>query len=122
MSDFHVSQTVAILPFSCYVLGLAFGPMIASPISETFGRRIVYLCCVPIFALCTLGAAFSSTITALIISRFFAGMFSSPALTVGAGTIADLYKPEQRPIPVAAYVAAPFLGPALGYALRSPEF
>lgn len=95
--------------------------MIASPLSETLGRRIVYLICVPIFALCTLGAAFSSTITALIVSRFFAGMFSSPALTVGAGTIADLYKPEHRAIPVAAYVAAPFLGPAFGYVPRGPQ-
>lgn len=43
MEKFHVSGTVALLGLSLYVLGLAFGPVLAAPISETQGRRVVYL-------------------------------------------------------------------------------
>ena len=81
---FNVSPTVALLPLSLYVLGLAFGPVLAAPISETLGRRVVYLVSSPIAALFTLGAGFSNTFAALATTRFFAGFFGSPVLAVGA--------------------------------------
>ena len=40
---FQVSRTAAILSLTLYVLGLAFGPVLAAPISETYGRSIVYV-------------------------------------------------------------------------------
>lgn len=36
---FGVSRVVAILPLTLYVIGLGFGPVIAAPISETYGRE-----------------------------------------------------------------------------------
>ena len=41
---FDVSATVSLLGLSLYVLGLGFGPILAAPLSETFGRRVVYSC------------------------------------------------------------------------------
>ena len=38
---FGVSRVVAILPLTLYVLGLGFGPVIAAPISETYGREFI---------------------------------------------------------------------------------
>ena len=80
---FNVSSTVALLGLSLYVLGLAFGPVLAAPISETRGRQMVYLVSLPIAALFTLGAGFSQTFASLVICRFFAGFFGSPVLAVG---------------------------------------
>ncbi|KAK8237814.1 major facilitator superfamily domain-containing protein [Phyllosticta capitalensis] len=114
MNEFGVSSTVAILPFSFYTLGLAFGPLIASPCSENFGRRAVYFCCTPIFAFFTLGAGFSQGIVALIVCRFFAGCFGSPAVSVGNGSISDVWAPHERAVPTALIVCGPFLGPAFG--------
>ena len=114
---FNVSPTVALLPLSLYVLGLAFGPVLAAPISETRGRRVVYLVSSPIAALFTLGAGFSNTFAALVITRFFAGFFGSPVLAVGAGTNVDIWPPASRAVPTAAFVLAPFLGPAIGPAV-----
>ncbi|KAF4543072.1 Sugar transporter [Lasiodiplodia theobromae] len=113
-AEFGVSSTVAILPFSFYTLGLAFGPLIASPCSENFGRRAVYFVCTPIFALFTLGAGFSQSIASLTVCRFFAGCFGSPALSVGNATLSDVWAPHERAIPMAIIVCAPFLGPTLG--------
>jgi MFS family permease len=48
--DFHVGSTVALLPLSLYVLALGFGPLLAAPMSETYGRHVVYLVSTPIGA------------------------------------------------------------------------
>ena len=114
MAEFNVSRELALLPFVFYLLGLSFGPVIAAPTSETFGRRIVYLGALPLFAAFTLGAGFSNNIAALTVCRFFSGMSSSPGLSVGSGTTADLWTPETRAVPIMLFVTSVQFGPALG--------
>jgi MFS family permease len=114
IEKFDVSATVAILPLSFYVLALGFGPVLAAPISETYGRRVVYLLSPPLGALFTMGAGFSPSLASLVILRFFAGLFFSPAGAIGAGTVADCNPPNKRARPTALYILTPFLGPALG--------
>lgn len=117
MEKFNVSSTVALLGLSLYVLGLAFGPVLAAPISESKGRRVVYLVSLPLAALFTLGAGFSQNFASLAITRFFAGFFGSPVLAVGAGTNVDLWAPVHRAVAASAFLLAPFLGPAIGPAV-----
>ena len=74
---FNVSSTVALLPLSLYVIGLAFGPILAAPISETMGRRVVYLVSSPVAALFTLGAGFSNTFASLVITVSGFGIHTS---------------------------------------------
>lgn len=114
MRELGASQVVAILPYSIYVLALAVGPMLAGPASEVLGRKAVYLVSIPIFALFILGSGFSQNIASLIICRFFAGVFGSPGLSIGSATVADVWRPHERAIPMSLYVTTPFLGPALG--------
>lgn len=113
-AKFNVSQTVSVLGLSLYVLGLAFGPMIAAPLSETRGRLAVYRVSIPVAAAFTLGAGFSKNMASLAVCRFFAGFFGSPCLAVGAGTIADIWPPVYRAPATSIYLLTPFLGPALG--------
>ena len=110
MIDFKVSETVAVLPLTTYVLALGFSSMISAPISETMGRLGTYRYCVPISALFTLGAGFAPSFGALCVLRFFAGLFGSAALAVSAGTGADLFAPLERALPGAIQLFAPFLG------------
>jgi len=112
--QFNVSTTVALLPLTLYVLALGFGPVIAAPLSETYGRHKVYLYSAPIAALFTVGAGFSQNIWTLCILRFFSGMAFSPALAIGSGSIADINRPEKRATHSAVYILMPFLGPAVG--------
>ncbi|KAL2071149.1 hypothetical protein VTL71DRAFT_12384 [Oculimacula yallundae] len=114
MAKWNVSSTVALLPLTLYVLALGFGPILAAPLSETYGRHKVYLISAPLGALFTMGAGFSQNVQTLCILRFFAGLAFSPALAIGAGSIADVNKPEHRAVPSALYITSPFLGPALG--------
>ncbi|EED23787.1 bicyclomycin resistance protein, putative [Talaromyces stipitatus ATCC 10500] len=114
----HASSEVALLSFSSYVLGLAFGPLLGSPMSEAFGRRAVYLLSIPISLLFTLGVGFAQNIETVIITRFFAGAFGGPVLAIGAGTNADLFIQEQRSTMTAVFSLAPFcatgIGPVIG--------
>ena len=96
---FDVSATVSLLGLSLYVLGLGFGPILAAPLSETFGRRVVYLVSLPISSLFILGAGLAQNFATLAICRFLAGFFGAPTLAVGAGTNADLWPPVVRAVP-----------------------
>lgn len=110
---FGIGPTTAILPLTTYVIGLASGPVISAPISETFGRRIVYLTLFPISLLFVLGSAFAKSFATLVICRFFAGVIGSGALAIGAGTNSDLYPPLKRAPVASVFLLAPFAGPAL---------
>ncbi len=112
--EFGVSTTVALLPLSSYSLGLAFGPIISSPLSETFGRRFVYLSTLPLLDVFILGSGFSQSIAALIVCRFFAGVFAAPGVSVAAATITDYTRSQKRAVALAPYYTIPFIGSAIG--------
>ncbi|EUC50976.1 hypothetical protein COCMIDRAFT_80474 [Bipolaris oryzae ATCC 44560] len=116
---FDTSSTVALLPQSLYVLALGFGPLVAAPLSETYGRYIVYAVTTPLAAVFTVGAGFSQNVQTLCVMRFLAGMAFSPSLAIGTGSVGDLTIPERRAAPSALYIMTPFLGPAFGPVLGS---
>ncbi|TKX21992.1 MFS transporter-like protein 107 [Elsinoe australis] len=112
--EFSVSAEASILPVSLFNIGMGLGPLIASPLSETFGRRIVYLVVLPLFGLFVLGWGFSSSLASLVICRFFAGVFASPSVAIAAATIADMLPPSQRAFPLIVYYTTPTLGALSG--------
>lgn len=112
--QFGVSRTASILSLTLYVLGLALGPVIAAPISETFGRTVVYRVTGLAYILFTIGAGFSKSFASLLVCRLLAGICSGPTLAVGAGTSADMYAAQHRALSGASFIMMPFLGPALG--------
>ncbi|KAK1813412.1 hypothetical protein LTR12_012202 [Friedmanniomyces endolithicus] len=112
--NFSVSDEVAILPLAFYNLGLAAGPLIGSPVSETSGRKVVLLITTPCFAIFTLGAGFSKGITALVVCRFFAGVFAAPAVGNASATLTDYTSGRYRAISFAFYYSIPTFGAALG--------
>ena len=105
---------MAILPLSLYSAGLAFGPLVGAPLCETFGRKVLFLTTTPVFALFTLGAGLSQDISSLIICRFFAGVFASPAISNASATIIDYSAARYRAVPLAFYYSIPFFGAVFG--------
>ncbi|KAL4863899.1 hypothetical protein BDV12DRAFT_176898 [Aspergillus spectabilis] len=112
--QFNVSTTVSLLPLSASSLGLAFGPMMSSPLSETFGRKLVYLLTLPLVNLFTVGSGASQSIASLIVCRFIAGLFAAPGVSVAAATITDYTRPSERVIPLGIYYSVPTIGSAMG--------
>ncbi|KAG9195408.1 hypothetical protein G6011_00529 [Alternaria panax] len=113
-SELGSTQLIATFAYSIYALGLAFGGPFAAPLSETFGRRPLVFISLPIFALFILGTGFAQSMASLVVLRFWAGFFAAPSLSMGSGTLSDIWQPEKRSGPMSLYVATPFFGPALG--------
>lgn len=111
---FHVSSEVILLTVTVFVIGFGIGPMIFAPLSEVLGRRIIYASTLLLATIFIIPCAVSQNIATLIVCRAIDGVaFSAPIVIIG-GTLADLWKNEERGIPMAAFSAAPFLGPAVG--------
>lgn len=113
-TEFNVSEEVSILPLSMYNIGMAAGPLIGSPLSETAGRKVVILITTPIFALFILGAGLSQSITSLTVCRFFAGAFAAPAIGNASATITDYTAGRYRGVTMSFYYTIPTFGAMLG--------
>lgn len=120
VEKFGVSETVALLSVSLYILGLALGPVIAAPISETMGRALVYKITMPIYMLFILAAGLSSSFGGLLACRFLAGLAGAPCLAVGAGTVADLFEPHEMVTSGSIFIMTAFLGPCKRF-FTTPE-
>jgi multidrug resistance protein len=88
--------------------------MVFAPLSEILGRRIIYGTTLLVAVLFVLPGALSKNIATLLVGRAIDGIAFSAPMTLVGGTLADLWKNEERGIPMAAFSAAPFIGPAVG--------
>ncbi|KAK7540638.1 membrane transporter [Phyllosticta citribraziliensis] len=97
-----------------FVVMTGVGPLILAPLSETFGRRKLYLSCFAIFTLLQLPTAYSPNIATLLALRTAAGFFGSVGLANGGGSLSDMFVPEERAGVFGWYLLGPLLGPTLG--------
>lgn len=108
------SNILAGLVVSIYILGFAIGPLIIAPMSEMYGRFMTYNICNVFFVIFTIACALSNSMGMLIAFRVLAGMAGAAPLTIGGGTIADIFPQEQRAGAMAIWSMGPLLGPVLG--------
>jgi hypothetical protein len=114
ISEFDISDEVAVLGVSLFVLGFAVGPLLWAPMSELYGRQILFFGTYAALTAFNAGAAGSQNIQTLLILRFFAGAFGSSPLTNAGGVIADMFPASDRGLAMSIFAAAPFLGPIIG--------
>ena len=92
----------------------AIGPLLWAPLSELYGRQILFFGTYGVLTAFNAGAAGAQNIQTLVILRFFAGAFGSSPLTNAGGVIADMFSASQRGLAMSVFAAAPFMGPTLG--------
>ncbi|KAJ5996780.1 hypothetical protein N7522_008440 [Penicillium canescens] len=114
LEDFQVSEEIALLGISLFVIGFAVGPLFWAPLSEIYGRRYMMIVSAVGLTAFTAGSAGSQNIWTLIILRFFAACLGSAPFAVSGGVIADTFPAISRGLASGLYCAAPFLGPTLG--------
>ena len=83
--DLNVPPTFVIGATTGYVVLLGFGPLVLAPLSETFGRRKLYLACFSIFSLLQAPTASSPNIQTLLTVRAISGFFGSKYLLLLRG-------------------------------------
>ncbi|TFK50659.1 MFS general substrate transporter [Heliocybe sulcata] len=112
--DFHVSREVTILSISLFVEGLGIGPLLVGPLSEVYGRNVVYRVSYFLFFVFTWPIVFAPDIVVFLVFRFITGFCGSAFLSVAGGSIGDLFDNHSVANPMAVYTMSPFIGPVLG--------
>ncbi|EEU39857.1 uncharacterized protein NECHADRAFT_39169 [Fusarium vanettenii 77-13-4] len=113
--DFHETRRpVTSLVVSIFVLGFAFGPLLLSPLSELYGRRLLFNISNLVTLGFSIGSALAPNIASFIVFRFIAGSFGAGPMNIGGGSIADQVALGKRGFVMSIFFTGIFLGPVIG--------
>jgi len=108
-------QAQLVLPTSIYLVGYVLGPLIFSPLSETFGRKIIMISTFTLYTAFSVGCALAPTWAGLIVMRFLTGVGASTPISVIGGIYADIFStPKARGRAMTIFMAATTWGPLVG--------
>lgn len=109
--DFHTTATIANLSVALYMLAMSVFPLWWSALSESQGRRTVYITAFLAYVAFNVAAAVSTSIGMFIAFRFLSGGTSASVQAVGAGTIADIFRVHERGRAMGIFYLGPLAGP-----------
>ncbi|KAE9371711.1 MFS general substrate transporter [Stipitochalara longipes BDJ] len=118
-THFHTSIQAINLTITVYIICQAISPLLLASISDSFGRRPVYLFASALYTVASLGLALNkSSYAALLVLRALQSLGASCVLSVCYGTMSDICVPAQRgkmlgPMMVAGNVGT-CIGPVVG--------
>ncbi|KAG0203814.1 hypothetical protein BGX28_004055 [Mortierella sp. GBA30] len=114
-AELNASQTAINASVSLFILFMGISPLVSSTLSDHFKiRRILYIAFTLVFAMASVGGGFSKSAATLIVARIFQAVGSGGASILGAGTVADIYPPEEQGTSMGLMFLGQFLGPVLG--------
>ncbi|KAI7847545.1 major facilitator superfamily domain-containing protein [Circinella umbellata] len=111
---FKTTDTLMNASLAIYIYCLAVFPLIWATFSDIFGRRPIYLISFLVAIAGMACSAISKNVTMFILFRAISAIGSSSVLSMGAGTIGDVFDAHQRGRAFSYYLTGPMLGPAVG--------
>lgn len=133
--EFGCSLELCNLGLTLYLVGMSLGPLLFGPMSEVskeiyvppllgsltdskknqfYGRRPIYITSTFFFLIWLIPCAAAQNIQTLLVGRFLNGLSGSAFLGVVAGTIVDMFIPQQLLIPMTVFTGGSFVGPVIG--------
>ncbi|KAJ5323216.1 MFS transporter [Penicillium atrosanguineum] len=112
--QFGTNSELFLAGVALFVLGFAIGPAVWAPLSELYGRKVIFIVSHGVMTGFIGAAAGSTNIAQLLVFRFFAGIFGASPLTNSGGTIADVFPASKRGLAMSLFATAPFMGPTVG--------
>ncbi|TRX97766.1 hypothetical protein FHL15_001521 [Xylaria flabelliformis] len=112
--DLGLDPATAQISFSVYFLGLAFGPFPIAAISETNGRRNIWIASNVWFILWNSLSPVGYSKGLMIAGRFLAAAGASAGNTLTGPVMTDMFHEKDRGKSLAIAGLLPYLGPALG--------
>ncbi|KEF58874.1 uncharacterized protein A1O9_03717 [Exophiala aquamarina CBS 119918] len=113
-----VSMELMNITVTAYLVVQGVIPAILDEISDTQGRRIVYLAVFTIYCVASIGLAYQNSYGALLVLRMIQSAGASGTVALAYGVIADIAPPHERGGYVGTahvgWYAAPSLGPVIG--------
>ncbi|CAO3679552.1 unnamed protein product [Rhizopus stolonifer] len=111
---FLTAFCVKIYSVNFLMISYLIQPLVWAILSDRLGRRYIYLISFSISVIGSICCALSVNIKMFIAFRAVSAIGSSSVMSMGAGTIADIFNPQERGRAFAYYSCGPLLGPALG--------
>ncbi|KAI1791905.1 MFS general substrate transporter [Ganoderma leucocontextum] len=112
--DLDATRFQATIGMSMYTLGFALVPLVTSSFSEEFGRQPLYNVSAIGCLLMHVMTALSQNVQTVIVSRLLAGAFGSTSSAMVGGSIADIWAPHERGLPMSVFAVMALAGPGIG--------
>lgn len=118
-NQFHTSAQSINITLTIYIIFQALSPAIFGPLSDSLGRRPVYLLTLSLYVIANLGLAVNKhSYSVLIALRALQSLGASAAFAVSYGVVADVCVPSERgrmlgPVSMALNLGA-CVGPVVG--------
>lgn len=110
---FNTTENVINVSLGIYLLALGIFPLWWSTFSEINGRRSVYVISFATFIAFSIGCAVCKNIASLFVLRILSGGSAAAVQAVGAGTIGDIFIPQERGRAMGYFYLGPLMGPLL---------
>lgn len=92
---FHVTvEAQLVLPISVFLAGYVLGPFLFAPISESYGRRYIFLATYSAMTVFTMATALAPNWPAFLVFRFLTGLFASTPISNTGGYVIFLRWPQ----------------------------
>lgn len=112
---FGISEEVLILSsVTVFVIGFGVGPLLFAPLSEEFGRSIVYHSTLIPALIFIIPCGLAQNFQTLLVCRLIDGILFSAPMTLIGGSLADIWDGKDRGQAMAIFSAAPYMGPVMG--------
>ena len=95
-SFFGVNERIVSWIFAIYILFFMIGTPLMAKLSDMYGRRLIYIIDIALFALGSIITAFSTSFEMLLIGRSIQGFGAGGIFPVASAFIGDTFPPEKR--------------------------
>ena len=110
-----INQTQLVLPTSIYLVGYVLGLLFFSPLSETYGRKIILILAFALYTAFSLGCALAPSRAGLIVMRPLAGVGARTPISIIRGIYSDIWgTPKARGRATALFTGATTWGSLVG--------
>ncbi|GAA5892117.1 hypothetical protein JCM6882_005699 [Rhodosporidiobolus microsporus] len=113
-AELHTTRILAIMGITMFTITFGAAPLLLAPLSEVYGRNLIYLLSAIVFAVFFIPQALAQNIETVLISRFISGIAGSTAVSLVGGTLADVWRNEDRGTPMALFSFSAFGATGLG--------
>lgn len=119
--ELGISSALSQQSVTSFLFGLAFGQLLAGPLSDRYGRRPILLIGFGLYFIATIGCATASSGHLLIVGRALQGFAAAAGPAAGRAIVRDLWEGNRAALAMSyvtmAVIIAPLIAPTLGSAI-----
>ncbi|BFZ60270.1 hypothetical protein YB2330_001306 [Saitoella coloradoensis] len=113
-THFHTTPTRINLSITTYMLSQAISPTLYGSLTDTLGRRPVYVLTFLVYIPANIALAVQDSYAALLVLRALQAAGAASVIAVGAGMVGDVVPRERRGGAMGWFNVGPMLGPCIG--------